>query len=104
MASVSLRREFKFSILVPARRYIPTAPEGDEVLLQGVVDCYFETLEGITVVDFKTDRVTAKTVAERAEHYRPQLEAYSLALEQVLERPVVRRALWFFALDREVGL
>ncbi|WP_130871158.1 helicase-exonuclease AddAB subunit AddA [Intestinimonas massiliensis (ex Afouda et al. 2020)] len=104
MASVSLRREFKFSILVPARRYIPMAPEGDEVLLQGVVDCYFETLEGITVVDFKTDRVTAKTVAERAEHYRPQLEAYSQALEEITGKPVVRRALWFFALDREVEL
>ena len=104
MASVSLRREFKFSILVPARQYIPTAPEGEEVLLQGVVDCYFETLEGITVVDFKTDRVTDKTLRERAENYRPQLEAYSNALAEITGKPVVRRALWFFHLGRAVEL
>mgnify|MGYP002237946982 CR=1 FL=1 len=42
------------------------------MLLQGVVDCCFETLEGITVVDFKTDRVDRRSVAARAEEYRPQ--------------------------------
>ena len=51
------------------------------MLLQGVVDCCFETLEGITVVDFKTDRVDRRSVAARAEEYRPQLAAYSRALE-----------------------
>ena len=66
------------------------------MLLQGVVDCCFETEAGLTVVDFKTDRVeTAAEVRARAEYYRPQLEAYSWALEQVLERPVARRALYF---------
>ena len=102
MDSVSLRREFKFSILVPAADYCPGAGAGEQVLLQGVVDCCFETLEGITVVDFKTDRVSRRTVGERAEAYRPQLEAYSRALEEMTGRPVVRRALWFFALDQAV--
>ena len=36
-------------------------------------------------------------VRQRAEHYRPQLEAYSRALERVLEKKVVRRALYFLA-------
>lgn len=48
------------------------------------MDCCFETAEGLTVVDFKTDRVqTPEEIARRAEHYRPQLAAYSLALEKV---------------------
>ena len=48
------------------------------------------------MVDFKTDRVfTAEEVQDRAEVYRPQLEAYSLALTRVLEQPVVRRILYF---------
>ena len=41
-----------------------------------------------------------------AEHFprlcrlpRPQLEAYSRALAQILGRPVQRRVLWFFATD-----
>ena len=98
----TLRREFKFSLLVRAADYDPRAGEGEQVLLQGVVDCYFETPEGLAVVDFKTDRVTERTVQARAEAYRPQLEAYSRALEAMTGRPVIRRALWFFALDRAV--
>ena len=98
MASTSLRREFKFSILVPAADYYPQAGAEEQVLLQGVVDCCFETADGLTVVDFKTDRVfSALEVRQRAEHYRPQLEAYSRALERVLEKKVVRRALYFLA-------
>lgn len=102
MASPSLRREYKFSILVPAGDYYPEAGGEEQLLLQGVVDCWFETLEGITVVDFKTDRVTRQTVLARGEEYRPQLAAYSRALEEVTGRKVVRRMLWFFALDQAV--
>ena len=100
LAAPKLRREFKFSLLVPAADYYPQAGAGEQVLLQGVVDCFFETGEGVTVVDFKTDRVTEAGLAARAAYYRPQLEAYSRALEAILGRPVTRRALWFFALDR----
>ena len=92
----NLRREYRFTLLLPAREYDPAAPEEDALLLQGVVDCCFETAAGLTVVDFKTDRVeTDREVQERAEHYRPQLEAYSRALERVLEQPVARRVLYF---------
>ena len=102
--NANLHREFKFSILVPARDYYPQASEETQVLLQGVVDCWFETLEGIVIVDFKSDHVTEKTVEGRAEQYRPQLEAYSRALEEVTGKKVCRRVLWFFALDRPVEL
>ena len=40
------------------RSSAPAWSRGEEVLLQGVVDAWFETLEGITVVDFKSDRVS----------------------------------------------
>ncbi len=99
-AAPALRREFKFSILVPAADYCAGAGEGERVLLQGVVDCYFETGDGITVVDFKTDRVTEKNLQARAEEYRPQLMAYSRALAEVTGKTVTRRVLWFFSADR----
>ena len=74
-------------------------------MLQGVVDCCFETTQGITVVDFKTDHVrTPEEVTERAERYRPQLEAYSLALERVLEKKVVRRTLYFLTAGQTVDI
>ena len=104
-AGSNVLREYRFTLLVDASFYDPAASAGDEMLLQGVVDCCFETEQGITVVDFKTDRVfREEDLARRAEEYRPQLEAYSRALAQVLEKPVVRRVLYFLAPGREVEL
>lgn len=102
LVAPTLKREFKFSILVDANRYYPGAGEGEQVLLQGVVDCYFEDADGLTVVDFKTDRVKDETMRARAEEYRPQLAAYSRALEEVTGKTVARRVLWFFSADSAV--
>ena len=72
------------------------AAAGDRILLQGVVDCFYETADGLTVVDFKTDHVrNGEELARRAQYYRPQLETYSRALERVLEKPVTRSILYF---------
>lgn len=96
-------REYPFTVLIPATELDEGAGD-DRVLLQGVVDCCYETEEGLTVVDFKTDRVFGEEVARRAEHYRPQLEAYGAALERVLEKKVVRRVLYFLAPGETVNL
>ena len=103
-ASSTLQREFKFSILTPARRYYSQAGEREKILLQGVVDCYFETAQGITVVDFKTDHVKGGALLARAEEYRPQLAAYAQALSEITGKPVCRRVLWFFSEERAVEL
>ena len=96
LASPEIHREFKFSILAPASDYGPGL-EGEEVLLQGVIDCWFAEGDGLTVLDFKSDRIRPGGEGTRAEEYRPQLEAYSRALERVTGRKVFRRVLWFFA-------
>lgn len=102
--SGSLRREFKFSVLAPARRFYPGAEAGEEVLVQGVVDCCFEDLWGFTVVDFKSDRVRRGGEAEAAEQYRGQVEVYARALEEIFEKPVQRRVLWFLRTGKAVEL
>lgn len=98
----SLRREFKFSLLAPARQYYPQAGEEEQVLFQGVVDCYFENEDGITVVDFKTDNVKGDALTIRAAEYAPQLNAYGDALQEITGRPVKRKVLWFFSEGREM--
>ncbi|MCI8690490.1 MAG: helicase-exonuclease AddAB subunit AddA [Oscillibacter sp.] len=104
-AGRNLLREYRFTLLVDARTYNENAAGGDTILLQGVVDCCFETDAGLTVIDFKTDHVwPADEIQARAEHYRPQIEAYSLALEQVLEKKVARRILYFLASGKVVEL
>ncbi len=101
-AARRVEREFKFSLLAPASDYYPQAEEGEEVLLQGVVDCWFEEADGAAVVDFKTDRVAPEAVERRALDYRPQLDAYSRALSQAAGVAVKRRYLWFFSAGRAV--
>ena len=96
-------REYRFALLVDGGIYDPSAA-GEELLLQGVADCVFETERGLVVVDFKTDRVTGPELPQRAETYRPQLAAYAAALEKILEKPVTERILYFFAAGAEISL
>lgn len=95
-AAAKVRREFKFSVVVPAQAYYPAVTdEAEKVLLQGVVDCLLETKKGFVVIDFKTDRVTSETAPARALGYAPQLAAYAVAVEQIFARPVVAKKLFF---------
>lgn len=105
MQAGEIRREFKFSVTVPAADYYPEVRGADEeVLLQGVVDCMSETAEGFLIVDFKTDRVSGAAVQARAETYRPQLDAYRVAVEKIFDKPVIGRALYFFSSRQTVFL
>ncbi len=96
-------REFKFSILDDGQEY-GAGLEGEKVLLQGVVDCALLEEDGITVIDFKTDRVTEQTLPEVLERYRPQVQTYAEALSRIYERPVKAAYLYLFRLDRLVEL
>ena len=94
-------REFKFSILDDGEHY-GEGLEGESVLLQGVVDCALLEEDGITVVDFKTDRVTEETADMISLRYRAQVRTYGEALSRIYEKPIKTRLLYFFGLDRFV--
>lgn len=94
-------REFKFSILDEGSHYGEDL-EGEQVLLQGVVDCALLEKDGITIVDFKTDYVTDETLASVVERYRPQVQTYGEALCRIYEMPIKAQYLYFFRLDRFV--
>ena len=96
-------REFKFSILDDGRHY-GEGLEGEQVLLQGVVDCALLEPDGITVIDFKTDRVTEETVSAAADRYRLQVQTYADALSRIYEMPIKRKLLYFFSLDTFIEL
>ncbi len=102
--AVQCEREFKFTVLVPAVQYYPEACQQEEVLLQGVVDAWFGDGTEITLIDFKSDRVTPSSQAAKAEEYRIQLDTYRMALEKITGLPVKRRILWFFSTDSAVEL
>lgn len=102
-ASERVEREYRFSLLRPVREFADVDSD-DEVLLQGVVDCFFEEDGALVVVDFKTDRVTRAEMSARAERYRPQLEAYSMALSRVTGKTVRERVLYFFSVGEALRL
>ena len=104
LAAPVLRREFKFSLLCDASDFFPVAP-GEQVLLQGVVDCYLEEDGVITVIDYKTDRVRTRAEAiERAKVYAPQLRAYARALRRICGKPVGQCLLYFLNAGETVEL
>ncbi len=103
-SAAKLRREFKFSLLCDAEAIYGEAA-GEELLLQGVVDCYLEDEDGITIIDYKTDRLKNRDEAlRRAEVYRGQLGAYAAALERITGKPVRDCVLYFLSVGEAVSL
>ena len=96
-------REFKFSILTDAARYFSEA-ETEQLMLQGVIDCFLIQRNEITVIDFKTDRVIPGQERQAGEKYRPQLTAYSEALSRIYNLPVTHRILYFFSTDTQIEI
>ena len=94
-------REFKFSILDDGSHYGENL-QGEQVLLQGVVDCALLEEDGITILDFKTDRVTEDTLTAAVQRYVMQVQTYAEALSRIYELPVKRKYLYFFRLNRFV--
>ena len=94
-------REFKFSILDAGQNY-GDGLEGEQVLLQGVVDCALLEPDGITIIDFKTDNVSEAFLDTTVLRYRPQVETYAEALSRIYEQPIKGKYLYFFRLDRFV--
>ena len=94
-------REFKFSILDVGNHY-GDGLEEEQVLLQGVVDCALLEEDGITILDFKTDKVTEATLEETVRQYRMQVQTYAEALSRIYEMPVKEKYLYFFRLNRFV--
>jgi len=67
-----------------------------EVIVQGVIDCYFEEEDGLVLVDYKTSRILPgaegaaleKEKRRIAEQYTTQINIYRRALEVTAGRPV----------------
>ena len=96
-------REFKFTVLEPAESYDPQL-KGDQVLLQGVVDCALVEDDGITVIDFKTDHVSEDQISSAIDKYSPQVQSYARALTRIYHMPVKSKWLYLFHLDRFVEI
>ncbi len=90
LSSADARREWNFNLLVPER----------SMIVQGIIDCAFREGNGWILLDYKTDGV------DRAEEligrYRPQLEWYRRALQDLTGLPVLEWWLYSVSLGEAV--
>jgi ATP-dependent helicase/nuclease subunit A len=77
--------------------------EEETVLVQGVIDCLIEDEEGLVLLDYKTDTITGRFANgfEEAEpvlqnRYREQVSLYGKAVEQIWNKKLTAKYLYFF--------
>lgn len=104
LASKEIHREKPFQINIPATEYNPML--GDEyknetVILQGIIDCFFEENGSYILLDYKTDRVKNSSNEIKIK-YLKQLELYKKAIETLTDKKVNESLLYLFDTDEIV--
>jgi ATP-dependent helicase/nuclease subunit A len=103
-------QEMPFTLAVPACQVHAGCPGlglSDRVLVQGIIDCWFEGETGVTLVDFKSDRLSGDPDACRSElkrRYESQLEYYARAIQAATGKLVTRRLIWMIRQARAYEL
>lgn len=97
-----LWREQPFVIGLTADRVSDECPSTEQVLIQGIIDVFFEEEGKIIVADYKTDMVNAPE--ELIKRYQVQLDYYGEALERITGKEVVEKVIYSFSLGREIKL
>ena len=88
-----------------AAEEIAEASESEEVvLIQGIIDAYFEEDGELILVDYKTDYVERGEEQSLAERYKTQLDYYARALEQLTGKRVREKIIYSFSLGEEIVL
>lgn len=98
-----LVREIPFNIAYPASQiYKDWSGRDESVLVQGIIDVYFEDEKGSVLLDYKTDTITGKYKGGFSEakpvllkRYKQQIDLYTDALEKILKRKIDEKYLFF---------
>ncbi len=96
--SKNIYRERAFQINIPASEYDPSLSDrskDEKIILQGIIDCFFEEDDGFVLFDYKTDKVRNGS-EEIREKYEKQLQLYSRAIEELTGKPVKETYLYLF--------
>ncbi len=100
-AGQKLYKEKPFVIALPANRIDKQYPKEEALLIQGIIDVYFEINGELIVLDYKTDRVNS--IDELVKRYKTQLDYYKEALEQLTGKKAAKRVIYSFALEEDAA-
>jgi ATP-dependent helicase/nuclease subunit A len=81
-----LFKEQPFVMAIDAQRVNPKFPAQESMLIQGIIDAYYEKQGQIYLLDYKTDRVNKKE--DLIQRYQTQLDYYQEALEKLTGKKV----------------
>lgn len=96
-----LYREQPFVMAVPAKELYGIESK-EQVLIQGIIDVFFEEEDGLVLVDYKTDYVPEEPRETLLRRYAKQMELYSAAMKEVLGKPVKEVLLYSLYLNGTV--
>ena len=85
-----------------AYSFLNTGGIDELVLIQGIIDAWFEDEDGAVLVDYKTDRIGEGEETVLLDRYRLQLIYYRRALEQITGKTVRQAFLYSLALQKEI--
>ncbi len=94
----AVQREVMFVTRVEPQQYdsgLEPIDARDTILVRGIIDCLIHAPDGLEIIDYKTDDVTAAQVPDRAAAYVRQLEMYARAVGAIWKRPVIAKRLVF---------
>ncbi|MDF2986291.1 MAG: recombination helicase AddA [Eubacterium sp.] len=106
--SEKVHREVPFNLELPFSELYQNAgidsTTDERILLQGVIDCYFEEGENIILLDYKTDYIADGDINHIKERYRLQISYYSRALETLTGQKVTERHIYLFSTGQLVEM
>ena len=101
LASANIMREKKFTLRIPAAEFAAQDPliplqaaQGEEIVVQGIIDCAFEEDGALILLDYKTDRV--EVMAALLERYGEQLRLYRRAMRECFDMRVTQTLIYSF--------
>ncbi len=92
--------EQPFVLGVEAKELYPETASDEYLLVQGIIDVYFEEEDGLVLLDYKTDKVSKSQ--QLIDKYHAQLEYYARALHQLTGKQVKEKIIYSFALEKEI--
>jgi len=94
IGSDTVVREAPFETDIPLSLFAGYEKSEEKILLQGIIDCYFEEDGEIVLLDYKSDYY--KTTSEITEKYKSQLDWYAYALEKITGKKVKEKYICMF--------
>ncbi|KOC52116.1 helicase-exonuclease AddAB subunit AddA [Clostridium botulinum] len=76
----------------------------EHIMIQGIIDCYFEEEDGIVLVDYKSDYFKDGEEQSIIKKYKAQIEYYARAIEELTNKKVKEKYLYLFYVDKEVEI